>query len=161
MESKCPVCLDEIDNPIILKCGHPICKTCAISLDYTPTPVAVAGMAATAMPATTMAPPLRRSCQVPSSSIPTAPPQVFTHGQRVQMRNVDATRPDGGAWNWGDVTSMYPLKVNQEPRGMGYTWDEVRSEARSEAQVTYPPPPRCGNCQDCKHYRNRGMSCQH
>ena len=33
-------------------------------------------------------------------------------------------------WQWGTVTSVQPLKVNQDPDGSGFTWDEVRSEAQ-------------------------------
>ena len=33
MIPECPVCLDEIENPITLKeCGHSICKECCIHL---------------------------------------------------------------------------------------------------------------------------------
>ena len=51
-------------------------------------------------------------------------PQVFEVGQCVQMRDGDEN------WQWGTVTSVQPLKVNQDPDGSGFTWDEVRSEAQ-------------------------------
>ena len=44
--------------------------------------------------------------------------------------------PHTTAWRCGTVTSVQPLLVNQEPEGIGFTWDEVRS-----AEVKKSPPP--------------------
>ena len=70
-----------------------------------------------------------------SSSDRRPAPQGFEVGQRAQMRDGDK------AWNWGTVTSVQPLKVNQKPGGKGFTWDEVRSEA--QVRQRRPPCARC------------------